>query len=120
MTELPYRPPIEVMRAQLEQAERFEKVFTRFEEVTKEMGYKGYGDFCSAYKAFQRVLENPQVASKNRAAGLPGTGKRASPEDLARGKQLEAEGKNFAEISRQLGLSYQTVLKFAKRQWTAA
>jgi hypothetical protein len=116
--EMPSRPAIEILRAQLEQAERFEQVFSRFDNVCKELGYKGYGDFCSAYKAFYRVIEQPLSANKNRSAGLPGTGKRASPEDLVRGKRLSGEGKSMAEISRQLGLSYQTTLKYAKRQWT--
>ena len=119
-TEVHTRPAIEVLRAQLEQAERFERVFSRFDGICKELGYKGYGDFCSAYKAFNRVLEQPPAGSKNRSAGLPGTGKRASAEDLARGKILAEEGKSLAEISRQLGLSYQTTLKYAKRHWSTA
>jgi len=111
---------MEITLARLQQAERFNLVFDRFDAICREMGYLSYGDFVASVKNFQRSANLPISQSQIRRAGLRGTGKRAMPEDLATAKKLAAEGKSLAEISRTLGLSYQTTVKFSKHDWMPA
>ena len=114
------RPSVEITRARVQQAERLNLVFDRFDVVCREMGFLSYGDFVASVRNFERSANLPVSHSQSRRAGLRGTGKRAMPEDLAAAKKLATEGKSLAEISRTLGLSYQTTVKFAKHDWMPA
>jgi hypothetical protein len=115
-----HRPQIEVYKSKLEFAERLNQVFDKLDVVCREHGFTSYPDFIASVKNFDRAASTSPSVSKVRRAGLRGTGKRALPEDLARGKQLMAEGKSIAEISRTLGLSYPTASKYQKRGWLSA
>jgi hypothetical protein len=118
--EFAHRPQIEVYKSKLEYVERLNQVFDKLDVACRECGFTSYPDFIASVKNFDRAASaNPSV-SKVRRAGLRGTGKRALPEDLASGKQLMAEGKSIAEISRALGLSYPTTAKYHKRGWLSA
>jgi hypothetical protein len=118
--EFAHRPQVEVYKSKLAYAERLNQVFDRLDVVCRESGFTSYPDFIASVKNFDRSASTPPSMSKVRRAGLRGTGKRALPEDLARGKQLMAEGKSIAEISRNLGLSYPTTAKYHKRGWLSA
>lgn len=114
------RPQVELYKSKLQFAESLNAVFDRLDAVCRECGFTSYPDFVATVKNFDRSSSTAPSTSKVRRAGLRGTGKRALPDDLARGKKLMAEGKSIAEISRTLGLSYPTTAKYHKRGWLSA
>lgn len=107
---------VQELRVQLEEAEKHAKIFDEFDILCKARGYKGYSDFCKAYKFYQRAYTKLNKTVSCRTA-LRDSSNNTSNSELVKGKELEDKGLDLVQISRELGISFQTVRKYATNNW---
>lgn len=119
---------IEDRKKAADEAAKIQAVLTELDKVCAEKGFEGYAAFLSAAKALEGGDAARRGATGGKKRGRPsGTGN-AKPKAKGEGKRkrldqrakdalgkLVASGKSATEISKELGIGYQTAYLWKKR-----